>query len=69
MSITAAHRRRAYPRDGVLTGWRAPKGSGMDYYSTALIEIVIDLLFWVKRKFAKKPPVKGRPSVPSVRPR
>jgi hypothetical protein len=41
----------------------------MDYYATALIEIAVDLLFWLKSKFRKKPPVKGRPSVPSVPPR
>jgi hypothetical protein len=41
----------------------------MDYYGTALIEIAVNIVFWLKRVFTKKPPVKGRPSVPSVPPR
>ena len=41
----------------------------MDYYATSLIEIVVDLFFWLRSKFKKKPPVKGRPGVPSVSPR
>jgi hypothetical protein len=38
----------------------------MDYYATALIEIFVNVLFWLKSRFTKKPLVKGRPSVPSV---
>jgi hypothetical protein len=46
------------------------EGLAMDYYGTALIEIVVNIVFWLKSKFTKKPAVKGRPkgrpSVPSV---
>lgn len=38
----------------------------MDYYATALIEVVVDLFFRLRSKFKKEPPVKGRPSAPSV---
>jgi hypothetical protein len=41
----------------------------MDYYATALIEIAVDLFFWLRSKFKKKPAMQGRPSVPSVPPR
>jgi hypothetical protein len=46
-----------------------PEGSVMDYYATALIEVVVDLFFWLRGKFKQKPSAKGRPSVPSVKPR
>jgi hypothetical protein len=41
-----------------------PEGSVMDYYATALIEVVVDLFFWLRGKFKQK----RRPSVPSVPP-
>jgi hypothetical protein len=46
--------------------WEHRKVSAMDYYATALIEIFVNILFWLKSRFTKKPLVKGRPSVPSV---
>jgi hypothetical protein len=46
-----------------------PEGSVMDYYAAALIEVVVDLFFWLRGKFKQKPSAKGRPSVPSVQPR
>jgi hypothetical protein len=45
------------------------EGSVIDYYATALIEVAVDLFFWLRSSFKKKPPVIGRPSVPSVPPR
>ena len=41
----------------------------MDLYATAIIEVAIDVFFWLKSRLTKRPPVAGRPSVPLVRPR
>jgi hypothetical protein len=53
----------------LFQGTEMPEGSVMDYYATALIEVVVDLFFWLRAKFKQKPSAKGRPSVPSVQPR
>jgi hypothetical protein len=39
----------------------------MDFYATAMIEVALDVLFWLKSKLTKKPPAAGKPSVPLVR--
>ena len=33
-----------------------------DYYATAIIEVAIDVFFWLKSRLTKRPPAAGRPS-------
>jgi len=40
----------------------------MDFYATAIVEIAVELLFWIKGTLAGKRRVKGRSSVPLVTP-
>jgi len=40
----------------------------MDFFATALIEIAVELFFWIAGKSRKKLSVVGRPSVPLVPP-
>ncbi len=46
----------------------ALEGAVMDFYATALIEVAIDLIFWVRSRLSRKRPAMGRPSVPLVPP-
>jgi hypothetical protein len=41
----------------------------MDLYPTAIVELAVELLFWIKGVLTKKPRAAGRPSVPLVPPK